>query len=196
MGLSDLLFITYRILPFIMISFLVITSLFMGDLSAFLVLVGVLLSSIITVIVSKSDYIKNELSASSDLLQKCNLITFDGHVLSNLPLSTHIYAFLSAYFIYVTSFHRIIGVMQNGMLIGTLLIILFIDMWFNYNNCVKSGLIAVPLLIGGFCGWLWPQIIGRKSHMIPNSTAGGKCSISSDKSNTKFQCRMKRTLLS
>jgi hypothetical protein len=195
MGVSDLLFITYRILPFIMISFLVITSLFMGELSAFLVLVGVLLSSIITVIVSKSDFVKKQMF-DTDLLQKCNLISFDGHVLSNLPLSTHIYAFLSAYFIYVTNYHGIIGVMNNAILIGTLLMILVVDMWFNYNNCLKSGIVAIPLLIGGFCGWLWPQIIGRSSHMVPNSKSGGKCKISSDKSNKKFQCMMKRTILS
>ena len=196
MGLSDMLFITYRILPFIMISFLVIMSLFMGELSAFLVLVGVLLSSIITVMVSKTDLVKSKVYDPTNVLQRCNLITFDGHVLSNLPLSIHIYAFLTAYFGYVAYYHNIMGVMQNMLLIGTLILILVIDAVFVSNNCVKNGLVFIPLLIGGVCGWIWPQIIGKNSHMVPNSTSGGKCRVSSDKSNKKFQCTMKRTLLS
>jgi len=187
MGLLDLMFITYRIMPFIMVSFLVIISLFSGDISGFFVLLGLIISSLITIVVSKSPPIATNVDA--DKLLKCNLITLGGTTLSNLPLSTHIFSFIFFYFIYVTRLN--FSMQSNALLLFLLAGILTADVVFNYFNCV-SQLIWLPLIIGGVSGFLWAVMIGPQFHMVPKAESTPSCKVT----NKSYGCKVKRTILS
>ena len=183
MGFNDLLFITYRIMPFVMVSFLVISSLFSGDLSGFWVLVGLLLSALITIGISKTEFITN--SIDSNLLQKCNLITIGSQILSNLPLSTHIFSFVFSYFLYVTKVNELAT--KNALLLFLLAVILTIDVVFNYYNCAKIY-VLIPLIIGAISGTIWAAILGKDNQMIPKMSKNDKCEVN----NLKFNCRIKK----
>jgi hypothetical protein len=191
MGFTDLLFITYRIMPFIMVSFLVIISLFTSELSGFWILVGLLLSSILTIGVSKTQWITSNADITPEMLQRCNLITFGGHVLSNLPLSTHTFAFIFAYFMYVTMVNKIAS--NNLFLLIVLGGIMVIDVIFNFNNCAKHY-VFVPLFIGALSGITWAGILGKENQMLPKS-ADSQASCKVNKNNV-YNCKIKRSIVS
>ncbi len=191
MGFTDLLFITYRIMPFIMVSFLVIISLFTSELSGFWILVGLLLSSIVTIVVSKTQWITSNADITPEMLQRCNLITFGGHVLSNLPLSTHTFAFIFAYFMYVTMIHKI--AFNNLFLLVSLGSILVIDVLFNMKNCAKQY-VFIPLIIGAISGITWAAILGKENQMLPKTTySQASCNINK---NNVYNCKIKRSIVS
>ena len=189
MGLPDLLFITYRIMPFVMVSYLVITSLFSNELSGFFILIGLLLSSLITIGISKSSIVTNGEEITTEMLRKCNLITLGNQVLSNLPLSTHTFAFIFSYFLYVTTTNKIAS--SNVLLLTILASILAIDVVFNFNHCAKH-FVLIPLLIGGLSGLVWAATIGPKNQMMPGKDGQASCSVNKN----VYSCKIKRSVLS
>ena len=189
MGLLDLLFITYRIMPFVMVSYLVITSLFSNELSGFFILIGLLLSSLITIGISKSSIVTNGEEITTEMLRKCNLITLGNQVLSNLPLSTHTFAFIFSYFLYVTTTNKIAS--SNVLLLTILASILAIDVVFNFNHCAKH-FVLIPLLIGGLSGLVWAATIGPTNQMKPGKNGPASCSVNKN----VYSCKIKRSVLS
>lgn len=189
MGLQELVFITYRMMPFIMVSFLVIQSLFSNDMSGFFILVGLLLSSVVTIVISKTQLVTNSGVIEDDMLRKCNLITLGNQVLSYLPLSTHTFAYILSYFIYVTIYHKIAK--NNLFLLSILSIILAIDVVFNYRNCAKN-LVVIPLFIGALSGLLWASTIGPDKHMVPKKDDKSSCSVNKN----VYNCKIKRSIVS
>jgi hypothetical protein len=195
-------FITYRILPFIIVAYFFISSILSGDLSGFLILVGIILSSLITIIVSKSQYIIDnifgfQISVSSltasasettiaESLAKCNFITIGETPLSYLPLSTHIYFFLFGYFCYVIGVNGVFA--RNWFLILIMSILLSLDGYYNFNACV-GNLVLVPIIIGVISGVGWAVIVGPKNHMIPLISTKSQCSAQ----QSRYSCRIKRT---
>lgn len=192
MGIKDLLFITYRIMPFIMVSFLVISSLFTGELSGLLVLVGLLLTSMITIGISQMPFIKsryNDISGPTEAyntLKQCSLITMDNQLLSYLPLSTHTIAYIFGYFIYVIVTNKLSQ--SNGGIIAILTLLLAVDIVYNFKNCAGE-LVFIPLIIGLLGGVTWGVMVGKKNQMIPKSEGSSKCSVNKG----LYKCKIKKT---
>lgn len=210
-------FTIYRILPFIVVAFFFISSILSGDVSGFLILVGVILSSVITLLASKTQYVLNEIyekkikdlwnnipvSANKtakqnddslenrqkkiiDSLKYCNQFVLGKNPVSYLPLSTHIYWFLSAYFVYVMSINDVLA--RNWFLLLSMSVLLFIDGYYNNTACV-GNFIAIPAIIGAVTGVIWAVIVGPKNHMIPLLSTKNQCSAQT----SRYSCRIKRT---
>ena len=165
-------------MPFMLVAFLVISSLFSGELSGFLLLVGIMLSSLITIGVSHMPFVKEVWQTeNSNMMQKmaeCSLITMNDTVLSYLPLSTHTFSFIFGYFIYVIVTNKL--VVKNALLIAMVTILVFIDIAYNFNSCAGQFVI-IPLIIGVFSGMIWAVILGKKNQMIPQEDGASKCSV-------------------
>ena len=209
-------FTIYRILPFIVVAFFFISSILSGDVSGFLILVGVILSCVITLLASKTQYVLNEIyekkinelwskipesekdttnNGSTDLkkqeriidsLKYCNQFVLGKNPVSYLPLSTHIYWFLSAYFVYVMSINDVLA--RNWFLLLSMSVLLFIDGYYNNTACV-GNFIAIPAIIGAVTGVIWAVIVGPKNHMIPLLSTKNQCSAQT----SRYSCRIKRT---
>lgn len=209
-------FTIYRILPFIVVAFFFISSILSGDVSGFLILVGVILSCVITLLASKTQYVLNEIyekkikelwskipesekdttnDGSTDLkkqeriidsLKYCNQFVLGKNPVSYLPLSTHIYWFLSAYFVYVMSINDVLA--RNWFLLLSMSVLLFIDGYYNNTACV-GNFIAIPAIIGAVTGVIWAVIVGPKNHMIPLLSTKNQCSAQT----SRYSCRIKRT---
>ena len=193
MDIKDLLFLIYRMMPFIIVAFLVISSLFSGDFSGFLLLVGIMISSLITIAVSsfvvKGIEAKDTTTTMDDWyknLHNCNILTINETVLSFLPLSTHTFAFIFGYFIYVIVTNKL--VIKNALLIAMVTILVFIDVLYNFNSCAK-GYVLLPLIIGVFSGVIWALMIGKKNQMIPQEDGASKCNVTKG----LYKCKIKRT---
>jgi len=189
MDFKGLLFLIYRMMPFMIVSFLVISSLFSGELSGFLLLVGIMLSSLITIGISHMPFLKEENTNSDKMMNKmmeCSLLTLNDSVLSYLPLSTHTFAFIFGYFIYILVTNKLF--MKNGLLIAMITILLFFDILYNLINCAKIY-VVIPLIIGVFSGVVWAVILGTTNQMIPQEDVGSKCSVTKG----MYRCKIKRT---
>jgi hypothetical protein len=182
MEFKEFLFLIYQIMPFIIVAFLIISSLFSGELSAFLVLVGIILSSFITIGISKL----LGGGQTNEVLNKCEILIFNNSPLTNLPLSTHTFAFIFGYFIYVIVTNNL--VYQNGLLIAMVTLLVGIDILYKFNSdCVQN--FTIPLLIGIFSGVIWAVMIGKKNQMIPQEDPASKCSVTKG----LYKCKIKRT---
>ena len=188
MDFKGLLFLIYRMMPFMIVSFLVISSLFSGELSGFLLLVGIMLSSLITIGISHMPFLKEEYTISGKMneMMECSLLTLNDSVLSYLPLSTHTFAFIFGYFIYILVTNKLF--MKNGLLIAMITILLFFDILYNLINCAKIY-VVIPLIIGVFSGVVWAVILGTTNQMIPQEDVGSKCSVTKG----MYRCKIKRT---
>jgi len=187
MDFKGLLFLIYRMMPFMIVSFLVISSLFSGELSGFLLLVGIMLSSLITIGISHMPFLKeNTISDKMNEMMECSLLTLNDSVLSYLPLSTHTFAFIFGYFIYILVTNKLF--MKNGLLIAMITILLFFDILYNLINCAKIY-VVIPLIIGVFSGVVWAVILGTTNQMIPQEDVGSKCSVTKG----MYRCKIKRT---
>lgn len=190
MEISGLFFLIYRMMPFMLVAFLVISSLFSGELSGFLLLVGIMLSSLITIGISHMPFVKEVWQTeNSNMMQKmaeCSLITMNDTVLSYLPLSTHTFSFIFGYFIYVIVTNKL--VVKNALLIAMVTILVFIDIAYNFNSCAGQFVI-IPLIIGVFSGMIWAVILGKKNQMIPQEDGASKCSVTKG----MYRCKIKRT---
>lgn len=192
MDIKDLLFLIYRMMPFIIVAFLVISSLFSGDFSGFLLLVGIMISSLITIAVSSFVVKGIEAKGTTTMddwykkLHNCNILTINETVLSFLPLSTHTFAFIFGYFIYVIVTNKLI--IKNALLIAIVTILVVIDVLYNFNSCAE-GYVLLPLIIGVFSGVIWALMIGKKNQMIPQEDGASKCNVTKG----LYKCKIKRT---
>lgn len=184
MDFKELLFLIYRMMPFIIVAFLVISSLFSGELFGFLLLVGIMISSLITIGISKTSFISNGMTDID--MSECSLLTLNNTPLSNLPLSTHTFAFIFGYFIFVIVTNKLVT--KNALLIAVLTILVFMDIVYNFNSCAKQFVI-IPLIIGVFSGVIWAVIIGKRNQMIPHEDSASKCSVTKG----MYKCKIKRT---
>ncbi len=186
MDFKELFFLIYRMMPFIIVSYLVISSLFSGELSGFLLLVGIMMSSLITIGVSQMEFIIQGIKDAGINMSECSLLTLNDQPLSNLPLSSHTFAFIFGYFIFVIVTNKL--VVKNALLISIVTILVFIDMVYNFNSCAQQ-FVLIPLIIGVFSGVLWAIIIGKRNQMIPQEDKASKCSVSKG----MYKCKIKRT---
>jgi hypothetical protein len=193
MDFKEFFILIYRMMPFMIVAFLVISSLFSGEFSGFLLLVGIMVSSLITISVSHMDFVKDTLKDDSGAdngkmakMLECSLLTINNSVLSYLPLSTHTFAFIFGYFIYVIVTNNL--VVKNALLIAMITLLVFIDMVYNFNSCAEE-MVVIPLIIGVFSGVLWAVIIGKKNQMVPQEERASKCGVTKG----MYKCKIKRT---
>lgn len=202
------------IFPFIITTFFLISSLLSSSATGFFVLIGILLSSVITIIVSKTDFILNgiydgkvkdlynnlpdniknfntgELNPNKDKIIKslkhCNVFSLGETPLSYLPLSTHIYWFIFGYFVYVMFINNVLA--KNWFLLMSLSGLLIVDGYYRRDACV-GNYVVFPMIIGLLSGIGWALTIGPKNHMIPSVSQKTQCSAQ----QSRFNCRIKRT---
>ena len=200
MDLYDFVFMIYRILPFIMVSYFVISSFLGNDFSGFLVFLGILFSSILTIFLSKVNRLKTQIwnsvksSYSTETTEeaglpkhfkKCNIIMIGDEPLSFLPLSTHTFCFILGYFIMVLNAAK--SFETNWLLLLVLSLLIAFDIYYNLNHC--AGIyVWIPVIVGFVSGLLWAIIIGKKNHMVPKK-ANTTCSMNSSKN---YKCTLKK----
>ena len=186
----------YKILPFILVSYFIISSLLGNDFSGFLVFLGILLSSFVTFIVGEIPFIRtmleNSLGKPSDpnYVNKINeykILKFgeSGNPYTLFPLGTNTFSFILGYFLMVLSMSGRKSSNQfseNWILISVLSALSAFDVSTNFKYI--GGLVIFPVGIGMIMGAIWAIMIGKKNHMIPKK-ATTKCSMNASK---KYKC--------
>lgn len=190
MNTFEFMMMIYKILPFILVSYFIISSLLGNDFSGFLVFLGILMSSFVTGAISEIPQIRtliaSELGTGDELKNKINkykILKFSENdkVSPLVPLGTNTFCFILGYFIMVISMTTGNAFASNWLLLTVLSIIIAFDIYINYSYI--GIFISIPVILGLVMGILWAIIIGTSNHMVPKKQTS-TCAMSSSKNYT------------
>lgn len=142
-------------------------------------LVGLGITAMITIAVSKFDAIATPANPAE------NILTIGDAAISRLPLSTHTFAYMLGYFVFVLSKNSMVS--DNALLITTLTLILAGDLYYNMKKSSLNTFMA--MLIGIFGGVTWGAIMPNTMRFVPQSYDQSKCNVKKG----IYRCRIKRT---
>ena len=164
-------------MPFIMVAYFLITSIFASSLAGILVLVGLLITSIIVAIVSQFQVFKSNVLPT--------VLTFENWNISNLPLSTSTFAYVLGYFVQVIIKNDIVS--SNILLLVALTAILGGDL--TYQLAHQQPYAIVSAIIGILLGIGWGAMLPKSMQMVPQSYDQSKCNVKKG----IYRCKIKRT---
>ena len=176
----NILYLAFRLSPFIVVSFFTLQSILNQDLKGLIYLVGLLVSTFFTVSVSKFVPIPST-GETGPPNPECNVITIgaNGDFLSKLPLSTGVFSFTFIYLLimiintarnvntagiitpqYFTAAALSTAFIENipVMIIFPLLLIIDV-LWIMSYKCSSIISIIASFLINGFMGFSWAMIV-------------------------------------
>lgn len=164
-NLSNILYMAFRLAPFLIVSFFTMSSIFNYDYKGIIYLCGLLLTSVIAISISKMNIFELEVDANSNqtssTLLICNSLSLgENGPLSNIPLSILVTAYTASYllyFIYLANawVHNITTyIVFLGLMIGQI-------SWTLSNKCSQSGPIIASIIIGLGGGVLWGLLVNK-----------------------------------
>lgn len=169
LNVYNIIYLTFRLLPIILPSYFILSSIFSQDIKGIIYLAGLLIASFLTVLFANSvdeNFFKLGMGMGIDgASAKCNLISLNGvNPVSKVPLSQTVYAYTLFYLAFIIgkySDHK-----KNNLWIQNLPTILFLSVivvadifWNLSNNCSSMAGILISLFVGGTFGLIWAWII-------------------------------------
>lgn len=204
----------FRLLPFMIVAYFVISGIFDANFKAFMVFMGILFSTLITTGISRMDSVKNAIfkpSNSSNGLTDADVVnqikTFSifnisSEPISYLPLSVNIYSFLLVYYSFIMFSYDFSKKKsgrfdankrekkdtgnKNWLLIVALILILIFEGLYFFGVSKNNLMIIIPAIIGVLTGVTWPLLIGKANWSIPKADSNATCSLSS----AKYSCKL------
>lgn len=194
LNVVSILYIAFRLAPFIIVSFFSLASLINQDLKGLIYLVGLLLATAISIVAGNTFTLFEPPNSNTTLYDEttktCNLLTLTkAGPLSRLPLSQVVFSYTFGYLAYIIVKYKLVS--QN---IPTLFIfpalILADWFWMTSNWCASPMAVIIAAIIGGCVGVGWSAIIdsmkmSRYQYFNGLSTKE-TCSIPAKQ---KFRCR-------
>jgi len=192
LNIQSLLYLSFRLAPFILVSYFTMSSLFNQDFKGLIYLSGLLLVSFFCILVGNS--LSSWFGTISDVGDEnvCNLMTIsETGPLSKLPLSLVVFTYTLGYLLY-----PIVKFKQENQNIPTVIIfpviILADAIWQLTNSCATIGAIMIAIIVSGFLGVAWGAIIysiGNSALYYLNPLSNKEsCSVSAKQ---KFKCTVK-----
>lgn len=164
-NLYSILYISFRLAPFILVSFFSISSILNQDYKGFIYLIGLLITSFIAILIGYT--FKNYLNAinysQSDIYENvtktCHLLTLsDNGPISNIPLSLIVFSYTFAYLGTIILKYKLVN--QNIPVFIIFSLLIGADFYWNISNsCFKPLSLLTSLLIGTGCGIAWAYFI-------------------------------------
>ena len=154
----NLLYLFFRLAPFIIVSYFALSSLFNQDIKGLIYLVGLLFSSFITFLIGNS--IHTDYTSMGDFVSPiCNLITVgkDGSF-SKVPLGISVISYTFIYLVYIIERNKLINSNIPILVFFPVLIIGDI-LWNVKNSCYTPMAIFISLAVGCLMGAVWAAII-------------------------------------
>lgn len=212
-NLTNILYIAFRLSPFIIVCFFTLESFLNWNLKGVVYLFGLLFACVITIFVSNTmpptDMIPE---TNNEDNQICNYISIGtgGSLLSKLPLSTAVFSYT---FFYLLTFILTLASKTNtgfakqksGSLklaglqtamtqnIPTLILfplLLLIDGGWNIiNNCTSIFAVVLSIILGGCIGLAWGSIISSTSNPNLMYISGIMGDVCSKPTKTLFRCK-------
>jgi hypothetical protein len=165
LNIVSILYIAYRLAPFILVSFFSLSSIFNQDFKGLIYLSGLLMACFLCVVIGNSarSIFENDGSGTDELYenttQVCNLLTLSKTgPLSNLPLGQAVFAYTFGYLLYIIVKYKLVN--QNIPTLVIFPILISADFaWNAYNRCAKPFSVLAALIIASLFGVGWSAFI-------------------------------------
>lgn len=196
----------FRLMPFMIVAYYVISGIFDANFKAFMVFMGILFSTLITTGVSRMDSVKSILFKSNVItdadvvnqIKTFSIFNISSEPISYLPLSVNIYSFLLVYYTFImfsydfnkdmtknTAIRRSVGY-KNWLLITVLILILIFEAIYFVGVSKNILMFIIPAIIGVITGVIWPLLIGKANWSIPKADSNATCGLSS----ANYSCKL------
>jgi hypothetical protein len=190
LNVQSIMYIGFRLAPFILISFFTLSSLFNSDIKGILFLAMLLLNCFITIAIGVS--LPEDAMNNSNPNMNCNSLTLTkSGPLSKLPLNVNILTFTFAYLAYIIFTNNAVS---NNMptLIVFPIFILYQVFWSWKNSCNSPFYSGASLLIGGILGAFFSYAID-KTGIVQLQYFNGitKQDVCVRATNAKYKCSTK-----
>lgn len=190
LNLVSILYIAYRLAPFILVSFFTLSSVFNNDFKGLIFLAGLFIATFISIIIGNSSYIFVQNDADKD--ESCDTFTLSSTgVLSNIPLGTLTISYTFFYLLYTIIYFNLEKLNIFTLMIFPILLLTDIIWSINYS-CSKTISIIFAVFIGFGVSWLWAFILQetKSTNLMYFSGVSGKevCSMASKQN---FRCTQK-----
>lgn len=201
-NIVNLLYLFFRMAPFIIVSYFTLQSVFNQDLKGLIYLVGLLVASVVTILIGNilPQEDKSLISNDKNLRlsnAKCNQLTLGAdQPISRLPLSQTVFGYTLAYLSYFISVNSLQT--QNIPMFIIFPIVILADIFWNVNNgCSSNIMLLSALILGGLVGALWAMIIDstKMANLAYFSGISNK-DVCSQPSKSMYRCRTVSTATS
>ena len=190
LNVQSIMYIGFRLAPFILISFFTLSSLFNSDIKGIIFLAMLLLNCFITISIGIS--LSDDTISSINPNMICNSLTLTTNgPLSKLPLNINILTFTFAYLAYIIFANN--AVINNIPTLVVLPIFILYQMYWSWKNGCNSILYSgISLVIGGLLGTLFSYGID-KSGIVQLQYFNGitKQDVCVRATNAKYKCSTK-----
>jgi hypothetical protein len=164
LNVYNIVYLTFRLLPIILPTYFILSSIFSQDIKGIIYLAGLLMACMIALLFGKSfyDIFPNNTGIVSET---CNLIALNGtSPISTVPLSQAVYAYTFFYIVFIigkyNNFKNNNLWFQNIPTIIFLIAIIIADIVWNLTNqCSPPSALLISFAIAGTFGALWAWII-------------------------------------
>jgi hypothetical protein len=164
LNVYNIVYLTFRLLPIILPTYFILSSIFSQDIKGLIYLAGLLMACMIALLFGKSfyDIFPNNTGIVSET---CNLIALNGtSPISTVPLSQAVYAYTFFYIVFIigkyNNFKNNNLWFQNIPTIIFLIAIIIADIVWNLTNqCSPPSALLISFAIAGTFGALWAWII-------------------------------------
>lgn len=181
-NLTNVVYLFFRLSPFIIVGYFILQSLFESSTKGLFYLVGLLMTLIVTVLVSRSSPLKNNMSD-----QTCKGATLGNGQISYLPLSqtTLMYSF-----IYILTVVLKYGTFSMSIsTIATFLILILAD-WFGNIKCYNVMQNLATWFIAAIMGYVWTNFLINTGYDIIFFQGISDANVCKMNMNN-FRCRLK-----
>ena len=204
----------FRLMPFMIVAYYVISGIFDANFKAFMVFMGILFSTLITTGISRMDSVKNAIFKSSNppdaptndevvnQIKTFSIFNISSEPISYLPLSVNIYSFLLVYYSFIMFSYDFSKKKsgrfdankrekkdtgnKNWLLIVALILILIFEFVYFWKISENILMFFIPAIIGVLTGVTWPLLIGKANWSIPKADSNATCSLSS----ANYSCKL------
>lgn len=197
LNVFSLLYLFFRLAPFIIVSFFALSSFFNQDVKGLIYLVGLLLACFIAIIVGNMvpdyTYPTDVEGKAIPVNPVCNIITLGKMgTFSRLPLSTVVLTYTLIYLVYVIAKYKIEMYNLPTLILFPILIVADI-IWNLSQNCFALFAIITAVVIGGGIGAMWAAAVDSINK--PNLfflTVGSDKTVCHRPSKQLFKCTFKK----
>jgi hypothetical protein len=157
LNVVSILYLSFRLAPFILVSFFSLSSIFNQDFKGLIYLAGLLIACFATILMGNLGA-SNDISSDSEG-QICNLITLSSEgPISKFPLSQTVFGYTFFYLVYIIVKYKLVK--QNIPTLVIFPIIIIADfIWNSMHKCASFVTIIGALAIGSAFGFGWSYII-------------------------------------
>lgn len=148
LALNSIIYVAFRLAPFIIVSYFVLSSIFGGDIKGIIFLGLLLINCIITVAIGN---VIPPGTISSNLV--CNTLNLSqvSPLSRSLPLNINIFGFTFSYLLYIILKYDLVG--SNWATLTFFPVLIAYQLWWSHvNGCTGIGYSAISLTIGVVLG--------------------------------------------